>query len=567
MKRMKKLLACALAALLLILPAAMAEESAMVEAHTITIENPSMTMMGIPMADLDGLSLEATYAGDENDCAFLLRLLGGEEVAAEGYALFDGRQLVLGADGLTDTYAVPLEKMMGGDMSSQISDEDMEMLAQLYSPDTYTAIFEATFASTEGLYEAMMADSTDLGTQTVEIGGVAMEAQGISCTITAEMMEEYTASLDEALAQIPFFAMAMEQAETALSPDGYNDEKNAAGSALENALQSNAEAYSDSTYTAWYVGDPAAPEAVRLEESSEDGQMTSVQEYILGEDGNYTYTWDYAETLEDGSESGFTVEGTFAPSWVAPAIIELSDPSGLTEAVLAALADPGMMDMRFTADMGEEGVMTGAFSYYPQGSNAQTADRTTFAFNATIEESDVEPMFMNLEGYYAPADGVEYFHDECVVTLNAGTASQNGTIEAVVQTQHADGQEYYGAELTVSDPYSGAQSLFYIYEGTYAANELGTEDNTGHLTLGAGIGYGDQSITYEVGADVTVTHALVDAATLPAVEGEPVDILMLDEKGQEQLTTEGELMATRALGILMANVPAVTQLFAGATAY
>ena len=31
-------------------------------------------------------------------------------------------------------------------------------------------------------------------------------------------------------------------------------------------------------------------------------------------------------------------------------------------------------------------------SYYPQGSNAQTADRTTFAFNATIEESDVEPM-------------------------------------------------------------------------------------------------------------------------------------------------------------------------------
>ena len=565
MKRMKKLLACALAALLLILPAAMAEESAMVEAHTITIENPSMTMMGIPMADLDGLSLEATYAGDENDCAFLLRLLGGEEVAAEGYALFDGRQLVLGADGLTDTYAVPLEKMMG-DMGS-VNSAEMEMLMQLFSPDTYTAIFEAAFTSTEGMYEAMAATRTDLGTQTVEIGGVAMEAQGVSYTITAEMAEEVIISYAGALEQIPLFAMALEQAGTALSPDGYNDEKNAAGNDLESMLRSNLEMYSDSTYTAWYVGDPAAPEAVRTEESSEDGRMTAVMEYILQEDGNYTYTWDYAATLEDGSESWLTVEGTFAPSWVAPAIIELSDPSGLTEAVLAAFADPGMMDMRFTADMGEEGVMTGAFSYYPQGSNAQTADRTTFAFNATIEESDVEPMFMNLEGYYAPADGVEYFHDECVVTLNAGTASQNGTIEAVVQTQHADGQEYYGAELTVSDPYSGAQSLFYTYEGTYAANDLGTEDNTGHLTLGAGIGYGDQSITYEVGADVTVTHALVDAATLPAIEGEPVDILMLDEKGEEQLMTEGELMATRALGILMANVPAVTQLFAGATAY
>lgn len=565
MKRMKKLLACALAALLLILPAAMAEESAMVEAHTITIENPSMTMMGIPMADLDGLSLEATYAGDENDCAFLLRLLGGEEVAAEGYALFDGRQLVLGADGLTDTYAVPLEKMMG-DMGS-VNSAEMEMLMQLFSPDTYTAIFEAAFTSTEGMYEAMAATRTDLGTQTVEIGGVAMEAQGVSYTITAEMAEEVIISYAGALEQIPLFAMALEQAGTALSPDGYNDEKNAAGNDLESMLRSNLEMYSDSTYTAWYVGDPAAPEAVRTEESSEDGRMTAVMEYILQEDGNYTYTWDYAATLEDGSESWLTVEGTFAPSWVAPAIIELSDPSGLTEAVLAAFADPGMMDMRFTADMGEEGVMTGAFSFYPQGSNAQTADRTTFAFNATIEESDEEPMFINLEGYYAPADGVEYFHDECVVTLNAGTASQNGTIEAVVQTQHADGQEYYGAELTISDPYSGAQSLFYTYEGTYAANELGTEDNTGHLTLGAGIGYGDQSITYEVGADVTVTHALVDAATLPTVEGEPVDILMLDEKGEEQLMTEGELMATRALGILMANVPAVTQLFAGATAY
>lgn len=565
MKRMKKLLACALAALLLILPAAMAEESAMVEAHTITIENPSMTMMGIPMADLDGLSLEATYAGDENDCAFLLRLLGGEEVAAEGYALFDGRQLVLGADGLTDTYAVPLEKMMG-DMGS-VNSAEMEMLMQLFSPDTYTAIFEAAFTSMEGMYEAMAATRTDLGTQTVEIGGVAMEAQGVSYTITAEMAEEVIISYAGALEQIPLFAMALEQAGTALSPDGYNDEKNAAGNDLESMLRSNLEMYSDSTYTAWYVGDPAAPEAVRTEESSEDGRMTAVMEYILQEDGNYTYTWDYAATLEDGSESWLTVEGTFAPSWVAPAIIELSDPSGLTEAMLSTFADPGMMDMRFTADMGEEGVMTGAFSYYPQGSNAQTADRTTFAFNATIEESDVEPMFMNLEGYYAPADGVEYFHDECVVTLNAGTASQNGTIEAVVQTQHADGQEYYGAELTISDPYSGAQSLFYTYEGTYAANELGTEDNTGHLTLGAGIGYGDQSITYEVGADVTVTHALVDAATLPAIEGEPVDILMLDEKGEEQLMTEGELMATRALGILMANVPAVTQLFAGATAY
>lgn len=565
MKRMKKLLACALAALLLILPAAMAEESAMVEAHTITIENPSMTMMGIPMADLDGLSLEATYAGDENDCAFLLRLLGGEEVAAEGYALFDGRQLVLGADGLTDTYAVPMEKMMGG-MDSADSAE-MEMLMQLFSPDTYTAMVEAAFTASKDLYEAMEATSTDLGTQTVEIGGIAMEAQGVSYTITTEMMEEYVASYVGALQQIPLYAMALEQAETALTPDSYNDEKNAAAEIdVESMLQSDLTALGDLAYTAWYVGDPDAPEALHMEGNSEDGTMTLVTECILQEDGNYTYREDFTITSPDGSEGAISIEGTCAPMWIKSYDFA-SDSGDLMETMLSSFADRGMIEMRLTAGMGEEDIMTGAFSYYPQGTNAQTADRSTFALNATIEVLDEEPTFINLEGYYAPADGVEYFHDECVVTLNTGTASQNSTIEVVVQTQHADGQEYYGVELTASDPYSGAQSLFYTYEGTYAANDLGTEDNTGHLTLGAGIGYGDQSITYEVGADVTVTHALVDAATLPAVEGEPVDILMLDEKGEEQLMTEGELMATRALGILMANVPAVTQLFAGATAY
>ena len=47
------------------------------------------------------------------------------------------------------TYAVPLEKMMGG--MGSVNSAEMEMLMQLFSPDTYTAIFEAAFTSTEGM--------------------------------------------------------------------------------------------------------------------------------------------------------------------------------------------------------------------------------------------------------------------------------------------------------------------------------------------------------------------------------------------------------------------------------
>ena len=68
----------------------------------------------------------------------MLRVLGGEEVAAEGYALTDGRQLVLGAKGLTDAYAVPLEKMM-----DEESTEAMEQLSQLFSEDTLVALLNA----------------------------------------------------------------------------------------------------------------------------------------------------------------------------------------------------------------------------------------------------------------------------------------------------------------------------------------------------------------------------------------------------------------------------------------
>ena len=124
-------------------------------------------------------------------------------------------------------------------------------------------------------------------------------------------------------------------------------------------------------------------------------------------------------------------------------------------------------------------------------------------------------------------------------------------------------QEYYGAQIAASDPYSGAQSFYFTYEGDYTENALGSEDNAGVLTLGATMGYEGSAVNYAVTADVSMTHAAVDPASLPAPTGETVDLLMLDEKGYEQLASEGSLLAMRLVGTLGQNVPGLAQILSG----
>ena len=83
------------------------------------------------------------------------------------------------------------------------------------------------------------------------------------------------------------------------------------------------------------------------------------------------------------------------------------------------------------------------------------------------------------------------------------------------------------------------------------------------LTLGATMGYEGSAVNYAVTADVSMTHAAVDPASLPAPTGETVDLLMLDEKGYEQLASEGSLLAMRLVGTLGQNVPGLAQILSG----
>ena len=185
MNGLKRLLAMALAMLLLILPAAMAEENT-ATAHTLTISNIAVNAAGVDLLDLEGLSVEMTAADTGDAVEFVLRLLGGEDVAAEGYALFDGRELVLGADGLSSAYALPLEKMMGDDIAPAL-----QLFAEMLSEDTLIGLVNAVAAPFVSLAENAMATQVDEGVQTIDHTVGQVEMQGYTYTITADMLREF----------------------------------------------------------------------------------------------------------------------------------------------------------------------------------------------------------------------------------------------------------------------------------------------------------------------------------------------------------------------------------------
>lgn len=552
MNGLKRLLAMALAMLLLILPAAMAEENA-ATAHTLTISNIAVNAAGVDLLDLEGLSVEMTAADTGDAVEFVLRLLGGEDVAAEGYALFDGRELLLGADGLSSAYALPLEKMMGDDIAPAL-----QLFAELLSEDTLVGLIEGVSGAVIGMYDDIFATRTELGVREMDMGGATMEMQGLSYTQTEEATRAYFEAYFDALYQIPIFAMAMEGSGAA--PDAYNAEK---GASYDDDIEQAFEMVGDTTVTYWYAGEPSMPDALRIEMSnSGDMSYTYAMDAVLQEDGTYAVKLSYTAEYQ-GESLSIAGEGVFSAGWVVPPMLYKSSSEDIVADMLAMYGDLGVCDMTFTMEASEEEFAEGAFFYYPQGYNAQSADRSALGFNMNMSDEDGETTFIAIDGYYSPADGVNYLYNEFYGLMQVSAAGQTQTAEVTVQTQHADGHEYYGAEISSANPYSGAQKAYFTYEGDYTENALGSEDNAGVLTLGATVGYEGSAVNYAVTADVSMTHAAVDPASLPAPTGGTVDLLMLDEKGYEQLATEGGLLAMRLAGTLGQNVPGLTRLLSG----
>ena len=308
------------------------------------------------------------------------------------------------------------------------------------------------------------------------------------------------------------------------------------------------------TITIWMATDeagmPIIREEGRLELSDGAAALTSevtVDGYAEGAD--YVYT-GWGESTADGVEESAKVD-------VSARIINFV--SAASSGDLSGLG----LEMDMTAGYAGELTEEMTLFYHPMGYDAQSADRATFALNMELTSAEDVAESFSAEGYYSPADGVNYLYDEFYGLMQVSAAGQTQTAEVTVQTQHADGYEYYGAQIAASDPYSGAQSFYFTYEGDYTENALGSEDNAGVLTLGATMGYEGSAVNYAVTADVSMTHAAVDPASLPAPTGETVDLLMLDEKGYEQLASEGSLLAMRLVGTLGQIVPGLAQILSG----
>ena len=548
MKGIQKLLALALVLLMLLLPAAVAEETGSVEAWRLTLSDPVVTMNGAELANLEGVSLEGTLAAGEDVQTLILRLLGGEEVAAEGYASFDGRQVLLGADGLSNVFVLPLERMLGAG-----SMEAFDALGNLFSEETADGVLDVYMDFLVSYYEALAQTRVDLGTQTIEFSTGPMEAQGYSYTITAEMLEEYIADLEGALFEIPAFQQALDGAQVSadIRPDGYNEEKD--------GQPADEVAFGDMTLTYWIVGDASAPEAMRMEETMDGVQPISYTgEYILQEDGSYAVECEMEMTYAGRESIIMQLEGVM--DWGYGITFALLHPDN-AEAMLENMFDLSgtMMDVTITMDMGEEGYAEGDIALYPQGYTEDNAEMSTLQANINMNIGG-ENVFFILDGYSWPADGVEYDYDEVYGMMQFGTAEENQTIELILQDQHQDGYEYYAARLDVSSGQTGTQSLYYTYEGDYAVNEFGDEDHTGLLALGFGMSLGGVNANYEAALNVGIAHETMDAAQLPAIEGETVDIRMIDEKVEEQLSTESQVMLMRATSILLQNAPGLLEL-------
>ena len=545
-------------------------DASLVEAHTLTISDPRVTVGGVDLLNLEGLRVEGTFAGDDDSADVLLRLLGGDDVAAEGYASFDGRSIVFGADGLSSDYALPLEKMAGGMNGFSPA---VGMAAELLSENALLELVDSYLGAVETFVEDMLSSRAELGAQTIDFVTGPMEMQGFRYTVTSEDMVDYMEACLDALASIPTLAELIQRgtglmgARQAPEPDAYNAEKDAPQQTEAASMPGMGSALAemgDLTATYWYAGDEKAPDALRIVlEYGRDGEYRCVGDVYLLEDGNYALSMDMEQAF-GGTPMTMHMEGVASPSGTLPPIL-----AGETQAVMDQLAGlytdllGDMMDVTFTMEMRDTLTAEGDFYIYPQGYNESSADRSAFGMHMNVVNADGEGGFANIEGYYSPADGVYYDYDEFALTVNFGTPADDQTYDVLVQTQHADGHEYYGAQLSASSPIRGAQSAYFTYEGDYAPNALGTEDNEGRLSLGASVGYGGMSVDYTASANVSMTHAMMDASALPAGKGAPVDLFMLDEKGQQQLSLEGGIIGIQIVGILSKNVPGVISLISG----
>lgn len=387
MKGIKRILAVALAMLLLALPALAEEAASTVETHTLTIADPVIYVNGVETMNMDGLGAEIELVNADDGVAMLLSVLGGDQTAAEGYALFDGRQLVLGAEGLSNAYSLPLEKMMDAEGM-----EAFGKLAELFSEDTLMAMLNAIVTPFGTLMEQIAATQVDEGMQVIDHTAGQYEMQGYTFTMTADMLNEFAASMEQGIESIPIFAEALAEGVQTVA-DAYNDEKGAL-----DELDEMDELEGEYTITVWTGTDEDGMQLVREELTADltaDGENAVMTIWMDGYEENGDYTLVGAGDMSVDGEQYMTVD---------------TDGKYLNYVETVQTGDWSNFGMELTAnyDFPATGATQNMFiTYYPQGYSEENADYSSLTISMDVSQNGETNSFL-LDGYYAPADGVNY---------------------------------------------------------------------------------------------------------------------------------------------------------------
>ncbi|NLF26915.1 MAG: hypothetical protein GX592_03380 [Clostridiales bacterium] len=524
MKHCRKYLAIALALMLLSAPFALAEQ---LDVYSLTIKNPVVYVDGMPMADLTGLGIEGSTASVDGRQVVRLRLLGNGEPVADAYAAFDGRWLLAGAEGISNIYGLPLEKIPGfSDLAVNSA-----LLEALFSGETLEQVVGVLLGAMEGFSATVEQSMVEEGVQRIDHAAGQIEMQGYTVVLKSEDLQALIDEIGEGLTAIPAVEQLMLAAGGAAGYDVEKDGEFDIASVLGEGM----------TFTVWVAEDG---ETMRVE-----GRYSITNPEEKGDKVDYYI-------LEDFYHDEFGREIMVADGLATMGGEEFVKLTG--NVMTEEFGDGVAMEMDFSGTANFEGTWQDVLSMkgtlYPKGYTADNPDRTVFDFSMDMLD-EVEPGSFRLNGYYAPADGAEYLYDELSVSLYGGAPSDNFTFEFLTQTQHEGGQEYYGAQLTVGEN-DQLVSVYYTFEGDYSDNAFGDEDHQGSLKAG----FSDGTMAAEFAADIATARTSADAAAMPAFDGTPVNVMMLGEKDMDLLEMEGGLLMQKIMVSLSEAVPGLQAL-------
>lgn len=531
--QMKKYLVFVLALIVALLPAAALAEQG--TASWVRLANPVVTMYGTEIANLDGLTIEGVGATTDDALLATLEILGGDSSAAKAYLEYADGWLNLTADGLSNVYSLPLEKMLaqgGKELSTNM--QQVAVLAEVFSEENLeqllTEISVPFVQFTQDLNGSMVVGAME--SKEMPYGTVQM--QRLDFTLSGEQVGTFVLDFINALLRSEMVAQLTSM--TGQDIDAVLEDMD-----LEKTLSM----YKGLEATAW---------------ADEAGNIC-IEERLYMADGDATVCTAatfYAYSLEGENGFHFTMNMNFAPQ-DGESVGEYIDLN--FDMFLGEVEETG--DCVFDMVVGMNGFLDGEaveflnFSgyYYPMEYSGLGYDELLIQGAANGDSIGEESSELTLHYYFSPADFVEYNYDETGITLYAGNAEEYANLQLLVQDADLeDGTRYSAVQFSMDDPEESG-TLAYVFDG------VKTETASGHETAGTlQLGAEFMGQTVELALDLSYGAGSMDLSGLVAPEKPAVNILSMGEKELNTLSSDGQILLMQFMGVLGANIPSISSL-------